>query len=70
MKLLKYVIGSAIKKYLKENGISQTFVSNKTGISRSLLNESLNNKRRLLAEELYAIAEVLNVPLETFRKSA
>lgn len=58
--------GIKIKKYLKSKGISQTFVSNKTGIPISTLNAILNGNRKLLAEEYFVICQALDVPLETF----
>lgn len=58
--------GYKIKNYLKNKGISQTFVSSKTGIPISKLNASLNGNRKLLAEEYFIICQVLNVPLDTF----
>jgi len=58
--------GVKIKKYLKSKGISQTFVSNKTGIPISTLNAILNGNRKLLAEEYFVICQVLGVPLDTF----
>ena len=40
-------VGLKIKSYLKDNGITQTFVANKTGIPLQKLNLSLNGMRRL-----------------------
>jgi len=58
--------GNKIKEYLISKGISQTFVANKTGIPISKLNAALNGNRKILAEEYFAICQVLNVPLDTF----
>lgn len=58
--------GKKIKEYLKENGISQTFVATKTGMSISILNAALNGNRKILAEEYFLICQALDVPLDTF----
>lgn len=58
--------GRKIKEYLKSKGISQTFVSNKTGIPITTLNAVLNGNRKLLAEEYFVICQALGVPLDTF----
>lgn len=60
-------VGASIKKYLINNGISQTFISSKTKIPTNILNAVMNSKRKLLAEEYFLICEVLGVPLETFK---
>lgn len=58
--------GRKIKEYLKSKGISQTFVSKKTGIPITTLNAVLNGSRKLLAEEYFVICQALGVPLDTF----
>ena len=62
------MIGKAIKIYILARGISQTFISSKTGISISTLNAILNDNRGLSAEEYFIICNALEVPLETFSK--
>ena len=62
------VVGASVKQYMLENGISQTFVSLKTGIPTNVLNAALNSKRKLLAEEYFLICGVLGVPLDTFNQ--
>ncbi len=59
-------IGLRIKDYLISNGISQTFISAKTGISTPKLNLALNAKRRLTLEEYEAICSVLGVSCDKF----
>lgn len=39
--------GRKIKEYLRNKGISQIFVSNKTGIQISTLNSALNGNRKI-----------------------
>jgi len=63
------MIGKNVKKYLEENGIKQAYISRQTGIPANILSERLSEKSALKAEELYLIARVLKVPLETFRSS-
>jgi len=60
------MVGKKIKEYLMKKGISQTYVSSKTGIPISTLNAALNGNRKILAEEYFLICQVLEVPLDTF----
>lgn len=57
-----------IKKYLDENGITQIFISKKTGIEPAKLNQALNGNRRLLLEEYAMICGVLGVNTDFFLK--
>ena len=59
--------GSDIKKYLKENGIKQSYVSEKAGIPQSILNMMLNNNRKIEANEYMRICDALGVPLDKFK---
>lgn len=59
-------VGLKIKLYLKDNGISQTFVSEKTGIPLSKLNLSLNGNRRLDFGEYELICGALSVGVDKF----
>lgn len=52
-------VGLKIKKYLDDNGITQAFLSRKTGINRSKLNLALNGNRRLSFEEYELICGAL-----------
>jgi len=62
-------IGTSIKQYMANKGISQAFISSKTKIPTNILNPILNGKRNLLAEEYFIICEALDVPLQTFKES-
>ena len=64
---MENMIGRNVKAYLESRGITQVFVSKETGIPTTVLNDRLNGKSEFKAKELYAIGEVLGVPLETFR---
>lgn len=59
-------VGLKIKSYLKDNGISQTFVSEKTGIPLAKLNLSLNGNRRLDFGEYELICGALSVGADKF----
>lgn len=66
---MKCQIGGSVKAYIESRGITQAFLSKKTGIPQNILSERLNNKSELRAYELYLIGEALGVPLETFRQA-
>lgn len=53
-----------IKEVLKEKGISQKWLSEKTQKSYPTINEYARNKRQPSLEDLYKIAEVLDVEID------
>ena len=59
-------VGQKIKKYLYENGITQTHVSTKTGIPLPKLNLALNGNRRMTFDEYELICGALNVGVDRF----
>mgnify|MGYP000850709318 FL=1 len=59
-------VGKKIKLYLESNGITQTFVANKTGIPVQKLNLSLNGNRRLDFDEYELICGALSVGTDKF----
>lgn len=59
-------VGQKIKLYLKDNGITQTFLANKTGIPLPKLNLSLNGNRRLDFGEYELICGALSVGTDRF----
>lgn len=59
-------IGEKISRYLKSNGISQAYVSRKTGISYPKLSLVLTGKRKLAVQDYELICGALNVPVSTF----
>lgn len=65
---MKNNIGPHIKKYLNEKGITQAFLSRKTGISEDVISRILNGNRNMSAEEYFLICEALNAPLNVFYK--
>ena len=62
------MVGKRIKEYLVSNGIKQTFVAEKTGLSTMVISDICNNGRKIDIVEYYKICKALNVPLETFVK--
>lgn len=59
-------VGQKIKAYLENNGITQTFVANQTGIPVQKLNLSLNGNRRLDFGEYELICGALSVNVDKF----
>ncbi len=59
-------ICTSILEYLKEKGISQSFLARRTGIGMSKLNPALHGKRRLTVEEYQQICAALEVPPQRF----
>ena len=44
------MIGLKVKKYLDENGIKYSYLSEKAGIPMNMLSPTLNGKRKMSAE--------------------
>jgi hypothetical protein len=59
-------VGLKIKAYLDENGISQTFVSKRTGIPIPKLNLSLNGNRRFTFPEYEMVCWAIGVNTDKF----
>ena len=55
-----------ISKYIADNGIKQSFISEKTGIQPSKLSMILNGKIRLEADDFVEIILVLGVDANYF----
>lgn len=53
-----------IKEVLKEKGISQTWLVKQMGKSYNTINEYSRNVRQPSLEDLYIIAEILNVEVK------
>lgn len=58
----------AIGSYLKNNGITQTYLSERSGMTTNALNLSLKGKRKLTADEYIKICDALKVPYDLFVK--
>ena len=61
-------VASKIKLYLVKNNISQYWLSEQSKIALPKLNASLNDKRKLSAEEFQTIINILQVDANTFLK--
>lgn len=68
------MITQNIYDYIKQKGIKQTFICEKTGLTKQCLNSVLNGRRKLDVEEYSRICQSLDVPYSFFfdynRKSA
>lgn len=60
------MVGQRIKAYLTENGIKQTFLSDKTDIPNPILSAMLSGQRKIEVMEYYRICLALKVDLLTF----
>ena len=60
------MVGAKIKEYLIQNGIKQTFLAEKTGLTDSIVSDICSKNRKIDCIEYYKICKALNVPLETF----
>lgn len=63
------MVGEKIKKYLQDNGIKQTFLAEKTGLSNSQISDICINDRKIDCVEYYKICRALNLPLEYFMET-
>jgi len=60
------MVGAKIKDYLQRNGIKQTFLAEKTGLSNSQISDICNHDRKIDCIEYYRICKALDVPLGMF----
>ena len=60
------MVEQRIKEYLDEQGITQVWLSRKTGLDINKLNAALNGKRRITLEEYEGICWALDVPADKF----
>lgn len=63
------MITLAIATYLKEQGIKQTVISEKTGLTKQIICSALKGKRTLSVDEYEKICRALNVPYDFFFKN-
>ena len=56
----------AVRNYLQEHGIKQSFVAEKCGWSRQKTSCLINGKYKMTAEEYQVLCKVLDVPYELF----
>ena len=60
------MVAIRIKNYLDEKGITQSFISEKTGMKPPILSATLAGKRKLLAVEYIGICKALGVSADYF----
>ena len=63
------MVENEISAYLKENGITQTYVAGKANIKLPKLNMALRGKRKLTIEEYSHICWALEVNVNRFLKA-
>lgn len=66
--MAKFELGKRINDYLVKNQIPQKLLASKSLMTENQLNLSLNNKRKLLADEYIKICDALCVPYDKFVK--
>lgn len=60
------MVGQRIRDYLDNHGIKQTFLSEKTGLTKSQLTQIFCGKRKLEVMEYINICKALKVDFEKF----
>lgn len=61
-----YVNEKAIRSHIQENGLKQSAIAKKAGMTETALSMVLLGNRKLEAGEYVAICNALDVPLDTF----
>lgn len=62
------MLSNYLKTYFKEKKTTHKEIGKRTGISRSKITQSLNNKRNLTAEELIRIAKEFDLDLNKIKE--
>lgn len=62
------MVGLKIKKYLDDNGIKYSFISDKTEIPMNILSPLLNDKKKMSAEQYFAICKAIGVSADLFAR--
>ena len=60
------MVGQRIKDYLTENGIKQSFLSDKTEIPEPILSKMFAEQRKITVEEYRSICQALKIPMGFF----
>ena len=58
-----------IKSIIINQGIKQTFLANKIGLSKDLFSKSLSGKRNFKTDEVFNLADILNIDLNKFKEA-
>lgn len=64
------MLGIQIREYIIEQGLKLGAVAEKVGIPMNTFSAMMNGKRKITAEEYFAICMALDVPLEKFAATA
>ena len=59
-----------IKSIIVNQGIKQTFLANKIGLSKDSFSKSLSGKRTFKTDEVFKLADILNIDLNQFKAEA
>lgn len=60
------MLSERIRKYIEESGVKFGVIADRIGIPMNTFSAMMNGKRKITAEEYFAICKALNVPLEQF----
>lgn len=60
-------INEQLNVYIKENGIKQVYIAQKTGLTEDVVSKILNGKRKIRADDFLTICTVLNIDPNIFR---
>lgn len=60
------MLGIRIREYIVSSGMKLGAVAEKVDIPMNTFSAMMNGKRKITAEEYFAICEALNVPLDMF----
>lgn len=60
------VIGGRIKEYIRDNGLKANAIASRAGIKNQIFSAIMNERRKMTAEEYFAICGALNVPVDQF----
>ena len=59
-------MGEKINAYISENGLKFDAIADRAGIQMNTFSAMMNGKRKITAEDYFAICKALDVPLEQF----
>lgn len=60
------MLGRSIKDYMTSEGLKANVIAGRAGIKENVFSAMVNEKRKITAEEYFAICRALNVPLDRF----
>ena len=60
------MLGRSIKDYMTAEGLKANVIAARAGIKENVFSAMVNEKRKISAEEYFAICRALNVPLDRF----